>query len=300
MNNSMIKERYINATQSFVDKVKDDVNVIAIIILGSLAYDIVWEKSDVDMTVIVRDQKMDPKSYCIIEDGITFNVTVIQRSTLKRNFERMIGGSIPQAFFAKGQIVYTTDDTLYDYLEDIKQLGSDDIALTAFSLSAHLVDNNDKCEKWLKVKKDPLYAQYYLLKAAEIIAKMELVMNGEIPIRESIQKVIKINPELIKIFYEDPMSHFLTEEEIEKGIKKIDLFLEEHLDIISKPIIDYLLDHEIKTVTMISQYLHLESAYIIGALNYLAEKGVIERVSQTIHLTPRGKLAVEEIGYLYL
>ena len=41
-----IKERYLAAVDSFVDKVRDDPNVIAVIVCGSLAYDVVWEKSD--------------------------------------------------------------------------------------------------------------------------------------------------------------------------------------------------------------------------------------------------------------
>lgn len=300
MDSSSMKERYVKATDSFVSKVKDDINVIAILVMGSLSYDVVWEKSDVDMTVVVRDQKMDRKSYCIIEDGITFNVTVVPRTMLKRHFESAIGGSIPQAYLAKGRIVYTKDDTLYDLLDDLKQLGSDDIALSAFTLSSALIDLHQKSEKWLKVKKDLLYAQYYLLKAAEVIAKMELVINGEIPIRESIQKVMEFNPELMKPFYEVPMSHLMTETEIEEGIKKIDAFLEGHLDIISKPVLDLLKDGEMKTVSMIAAFYNLEPSYIIEALDYLFEKGVIVKVSQTIRLTPKGKLAVEEIGYLYI
>jgi hypothetical protein len=123
-----IKERYLEALDSFVDKVRDDPNVIAVIVSGSLAYDVVWEKSDIDMTLVVRDQQLKNDSYCIVEDGIIINVYLMVRSVFKRGMERSLGGSFTQSYMSRGRIVYTTDDSLYEYFEDIKRIGSDDIA----------------------------------------------------------------------------------------------------------------------------------------------------------------------------
>lgn len=295
-----IKERFTAAVESFIAKIRDDPNVTAVIVCGSLAYDMVWEKSDIDMTLVVRDQPLKNDSYCIVEDGITINVHLIVRSTFKRGMERNIGGSFSASYFSKGRIVYTTDDSLYEYFEDIKSIGSDDIALSAFYIASDLVHLYDKCQKWLTVRKDPLYAQYFLLKAAETIANMELCLNGEPSSREAIQKALHINPQIITTFYSEAMSHHLTEAEIREGIEKIDGYLEQHLDILKKPVVEFMSDGEIKTVTLIARHFHTEGHFIINIFDYLAEKGVIEKVSQTIRITPKSKLAVEELGYLYI
>lgn len=295
-----LKERFNAAVDSFVSKVKDDPNVIAVIVCGSVAYDVVWEKSDIDMTVVIRDQILKNTSYCIIEDSITINVYLMVRSEFKRGLERNIGGSFSQSYFSKGKVVYTTDDSLYEYFEDLKKLGSDDIALSSFYIACMLVGIYDKCQKWLKVRKDPIYAQYYLLKAAEIIANMELCLNGEPSSRESIQKALDINPEMISTFYQEAMSHHFSEEEIARAIEKIDKYLEQHLDILKKPVIEFMSDEQIKTSTLISKHFHMESHFIICMFEYLADKGVIEKVSQTIRITPKSKLAVEELGFLYI
>lgn len=295
-----LKEWFNAAVDSFVNKVKDDPNVIAVIVCGSVAYDVVWEKSDIDMTVVVRDQTLKNTSYSIIEDGILINVALVVRSGFKRWLEKSIGGSSSQSYFSKGKIVYTTDDSLYEYYEDMKTIGRDDIALSAFYLGCELVGIYEKCQKWLTARKDPLYAQYFLLKAAETIAKMELCLNGEPSSRESIQKALKLNPEVITPFYQDAMSHHFSEEEVAKAIEKIDRYLEQRLDILKRPVIEFMSDEQIKTSTLISKHFHAESHFIIGIFDYLAEKGVIEKVSQTIRITPKSKLAVEEIGFLYI
>lgn len=295
-----LRQRFIEATDSFVEKVKIDPNVIAVIICGSLAYDTVWERSDIDTTLIVREQVLKKDSYCILEDDITINVNVMTRSAFKRSMERVAGGSFSQAYFAKGKIVYSNDDSLYDYFEEMKYLGSDDIALSVLFHACELVYLYDKSRKWLTVRKDPLYAQYYLILAANAIARTELCLIGEPPTREAVIRAAALKPELIRPYYEDAMSHRYSEEEISRGIEGIDRYLKDHLDIIKKPVIEYMKDQELKTVTLLSRHFRLEGHFLIEILDYLAEQGVIAKVSQTIRITPKSKRAVEEIAYVYL
>lgn len=303
MNEAMqteIKERYIAATESFVDNVRDDPNIIAVIVCGSLAYDTVWEKSDIDMTLIVRDMTLHQYSYCIVENGITINVQLMIRSGFKRGFEKMIGGSFTQSYFAKGQIVYTTDDSLYEYFEEFKHIGSQDIAKTMLWISCELIDIYHKSQKWLSVKKDPLYAQYYLLKAADLMAKMEVCSRGEVPTRESILKIVDNPPAWLDTLYTNAMSRRYGVLEIQEAIGQIIQYLDRQLGVLSQPIIQFMADHEIKTVTLFVKHFQIEGHLFINILEYLADKGIIEKVSQTIRITPKSKPAVEEIGYLYI
>lgn len=295
-----LKERYLAAVDSFVDKVRDDPNVIAVIVNGSLAYDTIWEKSDIDMSVVVRDQVLKVDGYCIVEDGITINVGLMQRSSFKRGMERNIGGSMFQSYFSKGKIVYTTDDSLHEYFEDIRRIGNDDVALTMMYTAGELIGLNDKCRKWLSVRKDLLYTQYYVLKAAETVAHMEVCVNRETIGRNCIQRALELNPEIMDRLYTNPMIRRMTEEELVKCIELIDGYLVKHLDLIKKPVLEFMSDQQIKTMTLISNYFHVQGHFIIEVFDYLAEKGVIEKVSQMIRITPKSKLAVEEIGYLYI
>lgn len=295
-----VKEKYTAATNNFIEKIKDDPNVIAVIVCGSLAYDVVWEKSDIDMTVIIRDQVLKSHSYCITEDDIVINVNLVLRSNFKRSFEQMTGGSFIQSYYNKGKMLYTTDDSLVEYFEEMKQMGTDDIALSILFIACELVHTLDKCMKWLYVKKDNIYAQFYLLKAVESIARMEVCLNGEPPTRECIQKAKAFRPDIITPFYEEAMSNHLSKEEIEQRISIVWEYLEKHLDVIKKPVVDFMSDGELKTLTILTKHFHTDGHFIVGIFDYLSDKGVIEKVAQTIRLTPKSKLAVEELSYLYI
>lgn len=295
-----MKERFREATQSFVSKVKDDPNVIAVIVSGSLAYDQVWEKSDIDMTVIVRDQSLKQESFCIVEDDITINVNLVIRSSFKRYLDGVIGGSFMHSYYSRGNIIYTSDDSLYETFEEFKSFGKDDIALAVFYQACELVHIQNKCRKWLTVKEDPLYTQYYLLKAAEAIARIEVCLSGESPSREAILKAYQLNPKMITPYYQDAMSHHYSKAELEAAIDLIDHFLLKHLEVICKPMLAYMSDGEMKTITMIAKYFRADNHFIINIFDYMAEQGVIAKVSQTIRITPKSKLAVEEIVFVVI
>lgn len=296
-----LKQRYQAAVDSFVEKVKSDPNVIAVAVSGSLTYDVVWEKSDIDMAVIVRDQTLDHYSYCIIEDGITLSVMVYPRSRFKRHMEstRSIGGSFDQAYYSNAVLVYTTDDSLYEYFEELKSIGVDDIPLSALLLAAELFHYKKKCTKWLKARKDLLYAQYYLLLAAEAMAKFELCLSGVPFNRDGVKKALERNPELLRPFYQDAMTHYYSEAEILAALQKITDTMESHIEVLKEPVIDFLAEGDIKTVTSLNKHFNSDGDYLILVFDFLAEHGIIDKVSQTIRLTPKSKPSVEEIGYMY-
>lgn len=295
-----LRSRYQNAVDQFIDKLRDDTNIIAAIISGSVAYDVLWEKSDVDMTLVVRDQKLSSNTLSIVEDGITFNIYLVQRSMFKRGMERSIGGSFLQSYVAKGKLVYTTDESLYDFFEDIKQIGEDDRAITALEIACDLISTMHKVQKWIISRKDLAYAQYYLLKAAEAIARMELCIRGIPTSRSDIRKALEYNPEVMRVFYREPMEHLLTEAELMDRVKQLDSYLEDKMDLFRKPVIEYLSDQEIKTTSLIANHFSMDSHYIINVLEYMADKGVIEKVPQLIKLTPKSRLSIEEISFLYI
>lgn len=295
-----IKQSYSAAVDSFIEKLKDDPNVIAAILCGSLSYDEVWEKSDIDMALIVRDQKLTNRGYCVIEDGIIINVDLMERSNFRRTMEWSTGGSFLHSLFAKGKIVYSKDESLYSYFEDIKKLGRDDIEITLFHKANELISYLHKSEKWLRVKNDAKYSQYYILKAAGVIASMEVVSKGEIPTREAILRAREINPDLMKILYDDPLSKSLSKEQLIMVINKIDEYLLSHMDAISSPVIQFMSDGEVKTLSVLAQHFNMEPHFIVGIFDYLSEKGILERLSETMRITPKSKLAVEEVAYVYV
>jgi len=290
--------RYQAAVESFVEKVKDDPNVIAVIIYGSVAHGTVWEKSDIDATVVVRDQNLTHKNYGIYEDNITFGLDICQRSDLKREMEKALTGSVAHSFNTTSKIVFTRDDSLYEYFEENKRIGMADMEKAVFESANWLLGLMAKVEKWLVVKNDVTYARYYLLKAAEPLAAIEVTSNRQIPTREAILQAAELNPALIQTFYAEPMSRQMDEGEIRELLKKMDEYLTSHIGAILSVAREYFGDGEIKTGTMISKHFRSNMHFMHPILDYLCDKGYLDKVSQTIRITPKSRLAVEEVAFI--
>ena len=287
-------ERYLNAVDSFIEKAKKDVNVIAVIIAGSLANDVVWEKSDIDATAVVRDQKLKIPEFCLDEDGIILNMSVQERSSFVRGLERSGWSS----FLSKAQVMYTTDDSITKMLEQAKIVGDRDAQRSAMFAAGSAVYFIEKCEKWLYIKQDYTYCRYYIVKMAESLAQLEMWANKEAPGREVLQRAQAFNPELVERFYHYPMSRELSRDELEELLAEADEYLMRRLDYISAPVLDFLSGGEVKTLTMFYRQFRAGGHFLVHLLDYFASKGLIERLSETIKLTPKSRPSFEEIAFV--
>jgi len=299
MSQTDIKTRFEKALTSFVDKIKNDSNILSVILYGSLANDTVWEKSDMDVYVLVRDAKLVTRSYCVDEDGIIINVNLQTEFDFKRSIERSLTGGLMSSFYSKARVVYSKDDSMKDFLKDFQKMGEDDKALSFFQDTTWLIGIMEKIEKWLVVKDDPLYAQFWALKAVEFYANMLLTLDNKPSSRESVLKVMEYAPEKIKDLYEKPMLGFMTSEEVFEVLNFYKKFLEDNLEMIKKPVIDYMSDGEVRTATNLVKHFRMDSHSIYHVFDFLEEMGIVVRVTENTRITPKSKSTVEEVAFMY-
>jgi len=295
--NSMTqKERYLQALNSLTARVKHDPNVIALMIYGSLAYGTVWEKSDMDVEIIVRDGSgpADKPIYLIEEEGIRdIHFELLEITPFKKRLQKVRGG-FDHGVYGKGCMVFSKDDALTELFEESRKIGDDD-APRAFAAKVDGLTNwMKKAEKSATVNKNNLYAQRFLQLCAPIVAEMELIRRKENPTREAILRAQEINPSLMHEVYVIPSTTEMTEAGIKRVIKILDDYLMQHMHWWSKHVIRFLSDGEVKTCSHIFK----QCGYV--QLEYLAEKGVIERATQPLQIFKKSKTVVEEMAYFYI
>jgi predicted nucleotidyltransferase len=295
-----IKTRFENALKSFVNKIKNDSNVRAVILYGSLANDTVWEKSDMDINVLVRDIKLSVYEFCIEEDGLILNVKIIKEFDFKRSLERSAGSGWMFSMYSQARVVYTKDESLYDYFNDFKRMGADDKALSFFTQATWLLGSMEKIEKWLTVKNDIPYAQFWVLKTAEQYANMRLILDDKPPSREAVLKVMEYAPQTLEHLYLKPMSGKMTAEEVREALRFFRQFLEDNIEILKQPVLHYMADNEARTVTVLSKHFGMSSHEIYHVFDFLEETGLVARVTEYVRITPKSKDTVEEVAFVYI
>ena len=295
-----IQARFEAALAAFVDKVKPDPNVRAVIVMGSLANDVVWEKSDIDLTVLMREVKQTTRSFCVEEDGIILNVNLTAEFDFKRYMERSVGAGGMLSFYAKARVAFTKDEQITKLLADFQHMGADDRALAFFQCATYLVGDMEKIEKWLTVKDNLLYTQSWILRTADMYANMRLTLDGKPMSREAVLKLMEYDPAPMQRLYVRPLSGPMTREELWDALRFIKQLLVDNVALLEQPVAAYMTDNEPRNVTTLCKHFGMDSHGIYHVFDFLEEMGITARVTENTRITPKSRDVVEEVAFIYL
>ena len=297
-----IQARYKAALESFVGKVRQDDYVIAAILAGSLSHDQVWEKSDIDILLIGRSEKVPERMYNLVEDGINIHATLISRSVFRRQIEGALQSSFWHSYFSKSTLLFATDETLAEYYANVKHLGARDRELQLLKAASGVLPILAKAEKWLYVKRDPAYSFLWLMYMVNGLATLEVIGAGEITGREVVQQAMQHNPAFFQAIYFDLIAQPVDEAAVARALGLVNEYLESRLLALFAPVLDYLAAAGgARTTTELDTHFRkqLQIESIAPAYEWLAEKGVIQQVSNPLRLIEKSRVTVDEAAYYY-
>jgi hypothetical protein len=298
-----INAAYKEALQAFVDKVKQDDQIIAAILLGSLSYDQVWEKSDIDMKLIVHDQKLIKNNMCFVENGIPINASIQTRDEFKRWVEKSVSTSFSHSYLLRGTLLFTKDKSLEDYFANIHYIGERDRQFQLLQLGCILLTSVAKAEKWFQVKHDFTYSAFWIIKMIDILAQIEVIRHKEVPIRESVQQAMKYNPEFFRAIYEDLVSGPVDQSKVQSALALVKEFVQKREMELFRPILDYLRqEQDVRSISEMTERLstivRIEAGLLEMACSWLVEREHIIQVPVHVKPTPKSRLFLDEPGYL--
>ncbi|MBH5318429.1 hypothetical protein I6N90_11475 [Paenibacillus sp. GSMTC-2017] len=292
------------ALETFVEKIQMDDQVIAAILIGSLSYDQVWEKSDIDLRLIVHDQKLNRGYACFVENDIPINASIQTRNDFKRSVEGSVQSSISHSMLVRSTLLFTKDVTISEYLEQIRHVGERDRQLQLIELGSYALSLQAKAEKWLYVKDDPIYSAVWVIKMIDVLAQIEVVLHGDIPMREVVQQAIRYNSDVFQVIYTDFVSEAINRHKVEEMLTLIHQYLIERAESLFRPIIQYLKDEgDMRTLNELVQKFNLliqvNSATMTTVCDWLAERGLIAKLEADTKVTPKSRVMLFEPAYVY-
>lgn len=297
-----VRRRYEEALELFVTRVKQDRSIVAAILYGSLAYDEVWEKSDIDIMLIGRDDKTTDRFYVLVENGITLHAQVIPRSKFKAGVESNLQGVWTQSVMARSRLLFSTDESIQEYYENVHHVGSRDREMHILGAASSVISLLTKAEKWLVVKNDPVYSFTYLVHLMHSLAEIEVLWHAAVPGREVIQQALAYNPGFFTALYTDLARGPKDAETMRWAIQQVYAYLDERRGVIFKPILRYLSAvGSVRSASEIEDYLQQRSH--IGGLSvmceWLADRGVLQQVATPLRLTEKSRVTMDEAAYYY-
>ena len=300
-----VDQQFYEAVDSLVDRIQADPNILAALVAGSFSYAQVWEKSDLDVEIIGKDGIRPTSSFfSLVENGVNIHASLTPRSAFKRSIERAQQGSFMHSYFSHSTLLFSKDDSIkewYDKNASRDSIGERDKQLQVLNVIAETLPTLIYAEKQFYVNNDIPIAFLALLTVVEGLARIEVLLNNEIPAREVIQPALKYNPKFFNHVYTDLINSEKTEAVIQKTIDAINEYIDER-QFIFQPILDYLTEQKgARTNSEMNAFFHskFRDASVDTICQWLTWKGIIQQVSAPMKLTVKSQIAVEEPAYLY-
>ncbi len=302
--------RFQEALDQFVERLADDRYVLAVVLVGSLSEETVWEREGLGLWIIeadgvskrLRSDGKDERIFRIlVEEGINVYAEVIPRS----RFKQMVEGSSRTAFscnfFAHRQLIHSTDPSIDQWFETAKTVATKDKEKELLTFTTWTIHAHRHAKRRLEIKEDLDLAREEVLEAAHSVAHTEIIRAGEVWEREVIYRAIDLKPELFQTIYLDVLSKRKSKKVLALALDAVGDYVDQHYQEHLKPLLMFLKSqNRVVGLSEISDHFAFSQLYpwhLVSACDWLDEKGHLEKLSSPFTLTKRSNDDVEEPAY---
>src|SRR5262245_34471050 len=156
-------KRFRAALECFLARIRQDRNIVAVVLVGSISDETIWRKESIYIWIIEvdgvskrlkSDGKNEDISRVLVEDGINIHAEVIPRS----RFRQMVEGSSRTAFscnfFAKRELIYCADPSIQSWFEVANTAATKDREKELLATTTWTIYAVRYSRKLLEVKED--------------------------------------------------------------------------------------------------------------------------------------------------
>lgn len=302
---SVARARFEAALDTLIEDVRKDDRILAAILCGSLSHDEVWDKSDIDLVLVCKDEKKTATHHvALVEDDINIHTTVQPRGDFRRRLESSVRNTFHHTLLAKGKLIFSRDPSIDAIFKQIGEVGARDSRVHAMQNAQHALATLYKARKWYEIKDDSAYTALWILVVARALAEVVVGLAGEIVDREAVIAARRLNPALFKLIYSDLLEQPVTRESLTAALTAIEDYLEPRAEELFAPILDYLNEAggEPRSCTEISHYFrrHYDMHDVVIACEWLSDIGVIDKASTPVKLTTDSQAEVEELAFFHV
>ena len=296
-----VRARFDAALDAVVARLRQDPYVLAAILFGSLAHDVVWEKSDIDLLLVVQEgARRRSEGLSLVEHGVNIHAATIPRSEFRRTIEGSLQSSFMMSAVSMGRLLFSTDPSLEALLADAGGLGSADRQAGLLGAANLVLGAVAKAGKWYHTRGDMRYAFFWIMKALDGLAQIETIWNGEVPGREVVQQALRHNPEFFGAVYEQLIDAPKTPESVGRALQRIDGYLRERASVLFRPVLEYLAEADgPRSATDLDHHFarHLNLNGLEAACEWLADEGLLVKVSTPVRISERSRVDLPEAAY---
>ena len=297
------RQQFTEALDLLVEQVRGDRSILAAILCGSLSYDMVWSKSDIDLVLVtIDDRSVESSHLALYANGMNVHAMLMPRTEFRATVEGSLRNSFVHSFLTRGRLLYTHDETIAELCAGLHGIGERDTEVQLLRAATHSLLSIYKAHKWFDTRQDLDYTALWILYAATPLARMEVIAARQLAGREVIPEALALNPAFFRLVYSDLLNAPKTAAAVQGALDAVDGYLAARADRVFAPIVEYLREAgEARGCTEIEDHFvrHFGIEDVVTACEYLADQGRIGKAAVTARLTKRSNIDVQELAFFY-
>jgi predicted nucleotidyltransferase len=304
MDHKSIQQEFTQALDALVTQVKEDRSILAAVLCGSLSHDTVWAKSDIDLVLVtVDDRKIESADLSLYADGVNIHALLFPRAEFRKAVEGSTRNSFIHSFLTKGRLLYTHDPTIADLCAALAGMGTRDTQVQLLRAATGALPAIYKARKWFVTRGDLDYTALWILYAATSLARVEIIGRRLLADREVLPQAMALNPAFFKTIYTDLLNVRKTPKNVQAALDAVEGYVAERAAALFGAVIEYLRDAgEARSCSEIEAHFkrNFDVSGVTTACEYLADQGLIGKVSTPVRLTKKSNIDVQELAFFSL
>jgi uncharacterized protein len=302
--------RFKAALNQLIERIAEDRYVLAVVLVGSLSKEIIWQRESLGLWIIEADgvsrrlpsDGKDERVFRIlVENDINIHAEVIPRARFKQMVEGASRTAFSCNFFAERQMIYSKDPSIESWFKKANSMATKDQERELLTFSTWTIHAHRNARKRLDIKGDLELAAQETLGAAHSVAHTEIIGRGQVWEQDVIYRAIEGAPALFQTIYLDVLSKRKNRRVLSKALDAIDAYLDNHYQAHLKPLLGYLKkQNRMVPLSEISDHFafsQLHPWHLESACEWLERKGRLQKLSAPFKLTKRSLERVEEPAY---
>src|SRR5437773_2595649 len=225
------------ALNQFVERIAEDRYVLAVVLVGSLSPETIWDRESLGLWIIEADgvsrhlpsDGNDERIFRIlVENWINIHAEVMPRSRFKKMVEGASRTAFSCNFFALRQIVYSKDPSIDSWFKKANSIATKDQERELLTFSTWTIHAHRHARKRLDIKGDLELAAQETLGAAHSVAYTEIIRRGQVWEQDVIYRAMEGAPALFQTIYLDVLSKRKNRRVLSAALDAIDGYLDKH------------------------------------------------------------------------
>lgn len=228
---------YQNAYEAVVTQLRENSQIVAIVVYGSMVSGDIWEESDIDFLVITKEKGKFENIYAKIS-RIPIHINYLSKDEFINSYNRMLkGGTFHKAFFT-GKMVYCSDKDIEEIHVSSRFYSDRDRYARNIEILCNVINAVHYTKKYLCTGKIET-AYQWSIDILTSYARLVVGLEGHITDKDILSFAVNVNPKVEHLF-KIVESQAKTKEKINEILKNIENFLESNIAAITSPIVEFL------------------------------------------------------------